>query len=470
MATTGIDGLISGLDTTSLINSLMTAEAAPQTLLKTSLATTNSFVTALQSLNAKVASLATSATAAALPASWGALTATSSATSVTATASSSAQTSSLSFTVDHVASAQSSVSASVTSLAALFGGTVPTSITIAHGNGAAATVSVVDLTGVTTMASFASAINKATGAGVTATVVTVSPTQSRLQVTGSATGAASTFDLYSGTVTQADVRAGTAPTAVMARADALTTASDASITLWAGTPAVQSITSASNTFSNVLTGVNLTVSALEASPVTLTVARDGTALAKLASDLVGSLGVVLGEVTSQSATTTATAADGTNTVTPGVFTGDSAARALQQALVNAASYPVNGVSPSTVGINIAKDGTFTFDAAAFATALAADPANVQSIVTSLAARVQTVASAASDPLTGTLTQKITGQQSLATSESNGVADWDTRLAMERAGLEKTYADLEVSLSNLKSQSDWLTAQFASLSSSTSTTG
>ena len=45
----------------------------------------------------------------------------------------------------------------------------------------------------------------------------------------------------------------------------------------------------------------------------------------------------------------------------GLFTGDSAVRTLQQQISEAASYPVDGVSPSTVGITIAKDGTFSFD-------------------------------------------------------------------------------------------------------------
>ncbi|WP_366073682.1 flagellar cap protein FliD N-terminal domain-containing protein, partial [Naasia sp.] len=43
---------MSSLDTTSIINQLMTLEARPQTLLKSTLNSTNSFLSALRSLNA----------------------------------------------------------------------------------------------------------------------------------------------------------------------------------------------------------------------------------------------------------------------------------------------------------------------------------------------------------------------------------------------------------------------------------
>ncbi|MBC7761380.1 MAG: flagellar hook-associated protein, partial [Candidatus Saccharibacteria bacterium] len=60
-----LDGLSSGLDTTSLITQLMTAEAAPQNLLKTQVTTSNTMISALQGLNTRMATLADSATAAA---------------------------------------------------------------------------------------------------------------------------------------------------------------------------------------------------------------------------------------------------------------------------------------------------------------------------------------------------------------------------------------------------------------------
>src|SRR4029077_17268747 len=103
----------SGLDTTSLINSLMQAEAAPQTLLKNQQSNTTSMVSALQALNPKVASLAEPAKKAATASSWGATKATASATSVKASTTNVAQATSVSFTVDQLAQSQVSLSDAV---------------------------------------------------------------------------------------------------------------------------------------------------------------------------------------------------------------------------------------------------------------------------------------------------------------------------------------------------------------------
>ena len=467
-STTAIDGLISGLKTTDLINSLMTIEAGQQTLLKTRVATTDTFVSALQSLNSKVASLAASATTAALPASWQAVTAKSSDPAATATASVGAPPSSLTFTVDKLAVSQTSVTGSLTGLAALFGGTVPTSVTVATGSGSSAKLTSVDLTNVTTLDGFASAISAA-GAGVSASVVKVSGTDSRLQLTSSATGAESAFDLYSGTVTAADLASSTPPAAVVARSSATTKALDAQITLWPGTGSAQSVTSASNTFSSITSGVDLTVSAVTATgamPVTITTTRDNGALKTLASNLVANIQTVLSEITSRTKSTTTTSSDGRTLVTGGVLSGDSAVRGLDDAVLAAASAPVNGISPSTIGIVLSKDGTISYDDTLFSAALAADPAKAQAVVAGIADRLAKVATAQSDPTTGALTQKIQGQKSYRTSLSDQVNSWDNTLAMRRAALEKTYAALEVSLSNLNAQSSWLTSQLPSTSTTT----
>lgn len=449
MGSLGIDGLVSGLDTTALINQLMQVEAAPQTLLKSKQSATSSLVTALQSLNTKVASLGDAATTAAKPASWTAFTAVSSATSVTATAGASAQASALTFRVDSVAASQ----VSLVDPAALGG----TTFTIKRG------ATLTEVTAASTSADdIAAAINKAAG-GVTATSVRTgngTPATYTLQLTGADTGSAGGFEVYAGT--KAAVGAGTATAVTLTK---VRDAADARITLFAGSAAEQQLTSATNTFSGVMTGVDLTVSKVEADPVTVTVARDDAALKKLASGLVGALGVVLSEITSRTATTTTTGADGKPTVTGGLFSGDSAVRGLRQQITSAVSYPVNGSSPSEVGITLGRDGAFTFDEAKFTVALAADPKKVQGIVTGLAQRVADVATGASDKVDGTLTLKVKGQQGLVEDLGKQITAWDSRLDVRRQSLEKTYSALEVTLSSLKAQSSWLAGQLAGLSAS-----
>ena len=109
----------------------------------------------------------------------------------------------------------------------------------------------------------------------------------------------------------------------------------------------------------------------------------------------------------------------------------------------------------------------TFDKTAFATALGKNPDAVKSALATIAQRVSDAANVASDAYTGTITTKIQGEQSTVKSLNAQIADWDTRLADRKATLQKTYANLEVQLQQLQSQSSWLTGQLASLSSSSS---
>ena len=468
MATAAIDGLISGLNTTSIINSLMQIEAQPQTLLKQQVSTNDTLVSALQSLNVKVASLASSATTAAAATTWQSVTASSSSSSASASTTAGAVPSSISFTVDALATSQTSATGIVADAAGVFGGTMPASATIVTGSGASATTTTFNLQGITTLAGLATAINGA-HTGVSASVVTISPTQSRLQLTG-ATGASSAFDLYAGTVTSADLAGTTPPTAVVSRSAATTAAADAQITLWPGTSSAQAVTAATNTFGNLLTGVNVTVNAVTASgasPVTITMAQDTSGISTVASNLVTNISTVLSEIASQTAATTTTASDGSTKVAGGVLSGQSNVRRLSDAVLSAASTPVNGISPSTIGIVLNQDGTVTYDANLFSAALAADPAKVQAVLTGVASALQAVATQASDPTTGTLTASITSQQGVSDDLNKQISNWDTTLTLRRTALEKTYSDLEVSLSNLNAQSSYLTSQLDSLTSSSS---
>src|SRR5690606_10988641 len=144
----------------------------------------------------------------------------------------------------------------------------------------------------------ARAINEAAEAGVRATVVRVGTDehgvpQYRLQFTGTRTGKDSTFQVYAGgadavddparRIDVVDVRAG----------------SDGRIVLWDANPPLRAVFErSSNTFTDVMTGVDVTVSKVtgaEGDLVTITVYRDTDALAKLSKDMVAAMSVVLSE-------------------------------------------------------------------------------------------------------------------------------------------------------------------------------
>ena len=454
-----VDGLISGLDTTSLINQLMTLEAGPQTLLKAKVTTTNTLVTALQGLNASVASLATLAAKSATADSLNIYAATSSSSTVTTSAASTATSGSLDIVVEQLAQSQVGVTAAMTAAS-----TTDYTLVASDGTQTTITAASTDLDDVVT------AINAA-DAGITATKIAsgtnaAGETQYRLQIAGTETGAESAFALHAGTAAMVD--AGTSTNLLTDTGAAMIrTAQDASVTLWKGTGAEQVITSSSNTFADLLPGVAVTVSAVSATPVTVSVSRDDDAVNDIASGLVDSLNTLFALISTKSAVVSSTDSSGAAIVSGGIFSGDSTVRDVKQLILNAASYPVDGRSPSEIGISITKTGTLEYDADKFAAAMAEDPEFVKSVLAEISSRVAEAAANSSNKDDGLLTSRITGQQSLVKDLGTQIDSWDLRLTSRRAGLERTYAALEVQLSNMNAQSAWLTAQVESLNASKS---
>nr|WP_306422613.1 flagellar filament capping protein FliD [Paenarthrobacter aurescens] len=443
------------MNTTAIINSLMSVEALPQTQLKTKLASNQTIISTLQSFNTKLTALRDLASGNAAAGALNLFTASSSSPSVTAKTTTTAAAGSIDLTVTQLAQTQVNVTAAMTSW--------PTD------GGAPARLTLVDSTGKKTEIAPAStslddvvtAINAASG-GAHAVKVPAGNGTYRLQLTATASGEAGAFTAYQGTAAQ--VTAGTAvdlmadPTAAVVKS-----AQDAKATLYAGTPAAQVLTSGTNTFADVLPGVSVTATAVSASPVTITVASDVPGITKKAEDLVKSVNDVLGFIAIYTAVSKTTDAKGATVPKAGIFTGNSTVRAVNDQVLTALSRPINGKSPAEYGINITKAGDFTFDAEKFSKALAADPAAAQAAVQGLATRVADAAKAAADPYNGSVSGLIKGRESEVRDLGNRIADWDQRLITRRATLQAVYTNMEVMLGGLQSQSAWLSGQISSLS-------
>lgn len=457
---TGIQlpGLATGLDTTTLIQSLMDVEAQPQTLLKNKVTAENTKITDFQSLNTKIAALATLAKTNSTATSLNIFKSTTSDPSVTATTTNATAAGSIDITVDKLAQAQTTVTAAMTA----WPQNPPQLTFVNSATGAATQVSPAS----TNLDDVVKAINSS-AAGVTATKVAAGKdgsgnTQYRLQLVSSTTGAAGAFTAYQGT--PADVTGGSATDLLTAPGAAtIKTAQDASARLWAGTPAEQVITSSTNTFASVLPGVDITASAVSATPVSVNVSQDTSAAGQQAAALVASISQIISLIqTGSAATTTTDATTNASTTVLGSYTGDSTIRDATDQITSAATDPVNGFSPSDIGISIQKDGTIQFDIDKFMSSLASDPTKTQTMFTTIATRLQTAATTVSDPYTGTLTSKITNSQSEVRDLNDQVTDWDRRLADRKTSLTATYSNLEVVISQLNSQSNYLSSQIAGL--------
>lgn len=457
----GIDGLSSGLDTTAIINALMSAEAIPQTQMKSKVSADTYLLNALQALNAKFAALTTAAGALAKPDGLAKYQVTSSSPAIAATLAASAKPVSLDLTVTKLAQAHSVVTSPLQAWP-----TSPAVLTFVKADGTktevtAATGSLDDV---------AYAINKSS-AGISAVKVASGTApdgavQYRLQLTSTETGSASAFSAYDGSA--ADVEAGSAPSLTGAPGAAvLRNGQDAEVTMWAGTPAAQTVTSASNTFAAITPGLDITVHQLSTDPVTLDVSRDVAQVSTAAEELISNVNIILGSILTQSAVSGSAAAGASDSVKAGLFTSNSTTAAAKERLFGAVVNPINGQSPSTIGINSTKNGDFVFDADVFAAAYAKDPAAVESTLQVIAQRVADAAKAVSDPYEGTLSQSIKGKQTVINDLNDQILKWDDRLAQRRGALASIYSNLEVQLSRMQSQQNFLTAQISSFDSASS---
>ncbi|RZU31240.1 flagellar filament capping protein FliD [Blastococcus saxobsidens] len=451
--TASIGGLISGLDTNSLITQLLRAEAVPQAALKTRLSIAKATAEAYRSVNTRFDAVRTAAEAMLKPEAWSAVKATSSASSVAASATAGAPTGSLTFDVKNTAAAHSVVSGiNWTATTDPYGMTSPIEVRAADGS----VKGTITVGGSGTLADAVQAINDSEF-GLSATAVKVADGQYRLQVTSETSGAATSFDL------------GTAGTFAVA-----TQGVDATLTVGSGTGAYD-VTSSTNTFADLMSGVTITVSKPETA-VTVEVAADPGAVVSKMQALVDAANQALSGIK------TNTDPDGGAAAT---LKGDSALRALAGRVLEAVSFAVGADgSPATIGLQLTKDGTIAFDAAKFSAALADDPAlaqrlgaggpagpgpdgvsgNADDVVPGVAQRLLDAAKAASDTTIGTLTLLAEGRDDLAGDLQDKIEAWDVRLIARRTALTRQFTAMETALSGLQSQSSWLAGQLNSLPS------
>jgi flagellar hook-associated protein 2 len=451
-----LDGLQSGLDTTALITQLMAIEAIPRTLITQNKAKASTALTDFQSLNTRLANLLEQANNAAKPDGMQRFTTTTSDDSVTVAAGDGAGVGSIDLTVTRVATAHVLVSAPLTTWPA-----TPPVLTIVRPDGTRAEVTAAS----GSIEDVARAVNSAE-LGITATRVQAGTDASgtplyRLQFASNDTGAAAAFQVFQGD--EAAVDGGTAVDLQSAPGAALIRqAQDAAVTLWPGTTAAQEVTSTSNTFDDLLPGVDVTVSKASADPVTIGVAQDLEASATAAKDFLDQVKHVLAFIAQKQATSKTTDAEGNAATAVGSFTSDSNVRTLQQALVAAIQSPVDGASLSPYGISFSKEGDLEFDAAKFQAALEAEPAKVQAAFETIADRLGDVATRYSDKYDGLLTNQIENRESLIRDMDDQLAAWTRRLEQREETLRRTYSALEVALGTMNSQASFLASQLAGL--------
>jgi flagellar hook-associated protein 2 len=427
-------GLISGMDTASLIDQLMAVEANPQTLLRQKLSATKADAEAYRAVNTKFDALRSAAETLTRATTWGAVKATSSDGSVTATSTTGARAGSLTFTVASLA----------TNHAVLSDKSWPATTDtydlprpLAIEDTTTGTSQPINLPADASLADVVSAINDQ-AEGVTAAAVSTT-TGFRLQLTSTATGDASRFSVGAGF-------------------QALSTGTDARLTVGNGTVGYD-VTSPTNTFGNALPGTTLTVTQT-GGPVTVAVTDDPDSVATAVEGLVKAANDVLSSVKLYTSTTSGSPL--------AVLKGDSTLRGLANDVLGQVASAIGEHSAATAGIQLDRYGAITFNKETFTAALESDPALAQQLVNGagsvpgVAQRLLAVAKAATDSATGSLVKRAETQDAQATDLQKRIDDWDLRLELRRANLTRQFTAMETALSSLQNQSSWLSSQLSSL--------
>jgi flagellar hook-associated protein 2 len=464
-------GLTSGIDYSTMITQLMQIEAQPQNLLKTKLADTQNKASALRSVNTAFATLGSAAQNLTKAAAWNPAKATSTSSTVSASATGGALAGSLTFTVDKLAKSHSVAStATWTNTSDAFG--LGSTLTFSSLGTPPTAFGKVDLTdsdadGKVSLAEAVTQINKS-NLGYTATAVNTGSGY-QLQVTSTATGEAKAFQITS------DTEAATAYGVVSA-------GQDAQITIGDGASPIKA-KSATNTFTGVMDGTTFTVSQTGVS-ATLKVGTDTGSITSAVGSMIDAANKAI-----QAVKDNTDSSEGSTAALKGNFNLVQLADQIRTKVSDSLTVPVstanpNGTaSPASIGIQLTKDGTITFDSAKFSAALSATPALAQQIAggltgvgldgaahtpddtvdtDGLAARLSVLAEIASDSVSGSIVTMANGEDSQAKDIQSQIDSWTLRLQQRKDTMTAQFNALETALSSLTSQQTWLTSQIDNL--------
>jgi flagellar hook-associated protein 2 len=453
-------GVGSGLDIASIVTSLTTAKAAPETnALNRSKAALTAQATAFSTFNTSLATFQATLSALSDPTQLAGRTATLGDTGIaTATATAAAVPGQYTLTVGSLATAASLSSAPVASATSTVGvGTLTISV------GGTSSQIAIDTTD-NTLQGIVAAINSApNNPGVSASILTTSA-GARLVLSGTKTGANNTI-----TVTQAGGDGGLASlvydpadTTVTSTLTQTQPAADAAFTV-NGYPA----TSPSNQVSSVISGVtfNLLKPTVVGTPTTLTVGSDSTGAQTSIGTFVTALNGLLSSIQ------TLTSYDPT-TQTAGPLLGNATIQSFQSQLSKILGQVQSGItsgpnSLAALGIGANAAGTYSSNATTLGNALTGSLDSVTKLLsgpTGIATQLNKFVNSYSQA--GGLIDTITkGLQSSLTDNAKQLAALNARMKIYSATLTAEYNAMDSAVALLKQTQTYLTQQFNSGSSS-----
>lgn len=430
MGTITFNGLASGLDTSSMIDQLVSIERSAATTASTKKSNLDAQKNIVSSLSSALAGLATAARALDLDSEVKPRAAASSDSHVTVAASATASVTTHDVRVRSLAAAQVTQSRLFSSSAAGVLGDGSVDITVGGSTKSIA------WTASDSLSTIADRINSA-DAGVDASVVRVDDTSYRLVVTAktSGTAAAPTFVDHGDSLQLAD------PTGIrQAATNALVTVDGIDITR------------STNVIADAVEGLTFTLSSAHAATdasAKVGVALDKTAVTDKVKKLVDAYNSVNSALNAQLGYAGTTKG-------PNTLFGDSTLRGLQTALSAVATGVYGETGIGEIGLARDRTGTMTLDATKLADALAKDPEALSKVFVTngfaTAITKLTDSYTSVDGLLAAKTQSLTDRQQVLQKQIDRI---NTNADDMRTRLEKQFSALEEAMSKLKAQSSYL---------------
>ena len=465
MAVTSSLGIGSGLDLSSLLDGLKSAEQQRLVPLQTRASSYNTKLSAYGTLQSTLSSFQSAAETLGDPALFQGVKTSSDSESFTASAGSDAAPGSYSLEVGQLARRQSLVSDGQASTDDTIGsgGTITLSLGDGAGN-SSASVGIELAAGDSSLSGIRDAINAA-DIGISASLVNDgSDTPYRLVLSSDATGTNSQISV---SVAESNDD-GTTPLGDLLAYDSNAASGSMQQSVAARNAQLSvngiAIASQSNTVEEAIQGVTLTLTGETTEPQTLTASRDTGAVKSALQKFVSAYNRV------NTLSDNLTAFDSESN-SQGVLLGDSTARTAEARVRSALNTPIAGGMFSglaEIGISLQRDGTMEIDEEALDDALANNLAGVGQL---LAGNGET--DGLSQVLVSTL-ETVAGDEGLLQSASDGVRTRIDGLSdrMEReqesidatiARYQKQFVQLDSIMAQLNSTSNYLTQQFESLS-------
>jgi flagellar hook-associated protein 2 len=240
--------------------------------------------------------------------------------------------------------------------------------------------------------------------------------------------------------------------------------------------------SSSNTVTNAIAGVTLTLNGLTTTgPVTINVQAPEASVSAVETQVQSFIKLYNSTVEAiQKQLSTKPIAKPTSAAeyATGTLFGDYELESLLGSMREAMYEPIVGLPTemsnlSDIGVSTgaasgggatsqaAIEGQLTLDPAKLAEALQANPAGVQQMLQKWSQGLQSTLNAVAEP-GGTLEARANGDTAQITELTSQITTMNEMLALREKALQATYAQLESAISQNTSQADWLTSQEASL--------